>query len=417
MPEPGSSWDDGRPVESHPQRGASSDVLDPRGHALTSLLADLPRPSRRVRYPPPVDLLRATAMARLARWLGPWARESSRPTGILRRRLLLEGSRAFDAWLYEPRGAPLGALLVVPGLHYLGPADRRLDRFLSILADAGLRVLCPFLPEPRALRVGPSVVADAQVAFEALAELHGPDARPGVFSISFGSYPAIHLAASPRGERVGALLLFGGYASFEDAIRFSLGLGSDRPHDPLNRPVVFLNLLPHLDGLPADPEPLRQAWITLVRRTWGRPWFKQPGALDPLARAMAERLPADARELFLVGTGVAPGGPERIEAALARGRADFDHLDPLPACASIRAPVTIVHGLDDDVIPHTHARLLADAMPAHVSTRVFLTGLYAHTGHGSLDPRALGQEASALYGILEAIVDAAHPASTLARAR
>jgi pimeloyl-ACP methyl ester carboxylesterase len=362
-----------------------------------------------------VDLARTSAIARLARWLGPWTPESSRPTGIVRRRLLLHGSRPFDAWLYEPRGAAIGALLVVPGLHYLGPADPRLDRFLAILADAGLRVLCPFLPELRALRVGPSVVADAGVAFDALEALPGgPAVRPGVFSISFGSYPAIHVAAS-RAERVGSLLLFGGYASFEDVIRFSLGDDSGRAYDPLNRPVVFLNLLAHLDGVPADPEPLRRAWITFVRRTWGRPALKRPGALDPLAHAMAATLPSDARELFLVGTGVAPGGAERIRAALARGRADFAHLDPRPACAGIRAPVTLVHGLDDDVIPHPQSALLAEAMPSHVSTRLLLTGLYAHTGHGALDPSTLAGEARALVGILEALIDAGRAPSAAAQ--
>lgn len=349
-----------------------------------------------------MHLARATAIARLARWLGPWTAATSRPTGIVRRRLLLEAELPFDAWLYEPRGAPLGALLLSPGLHYLGPADPRLDRFLAILADAGIRVLCPFLPELRSLCVGPALLEQTRAAFDALRSLG--HARPGVFSISFGSYPAIHLATS---RDVNALLLFGGYASFEDVIRFSLEGEAGRAFDPLNRPVVFLNLLEHLDDLPADPEPLRAALVSFVRRTWGRPEMKRPEAYEPIARAMATRLPPDARELFLVGAGVAPGGTTRIRAALERGHASLAHLDPRSICSCIRAPVTIVHGKDDDVIPYTQAELLARAMPPHVRTRVLLTGLYAHTGHGVLDLRSLAAEARTLVAILEAIVDAA----------
>ncbi len=290
----------------------------------------------------------------------------------------------------------------MPGLHYLGPADPRLDRFLAILADAGLLVLCPFLPELRALRVGPTLVPDTAASYEALRAL--PDlprgVRPGVFSLSFGSYPAIHLAAS---RDVGALVLFGGFASFEDVIRFSIEGDPGRPLDPLNRPVVFLNLFEHLEGLPADPERLRRAWITFVRRTWGRPAMKERAAYAPLAEELAARLPRDARELFRIGAGVAPGGRSRVAAALERGRASLAHLDPAPVAGAIRAPITIVHGRDDDVIPHTHAAMLAAVMPPHA--RVLETGLYAHTGQGGIAPKAVVDEARAMVGILEAIAD------------
>lgn len=357
-----------------------------------------------------VELDRLRAIARLARWLGPWTKEEARPVGVARRRVTVAAERPFDAWVYRGRGEPRGALLVVPGLHYLGPADPRLDRFLAILADAGVLVLCPFLHEFRALRVGPSLVPDTARAFEALAAL--PElprgVKPGVFSISFGSYPAVHLAASTElGDRVGALVLFGGYASFEDTIRFSLEGNPERPHDPLNQPVVFLNAIDHLPDLPHDREALRRAWITYVRRTWGKPAMKERARYEPLARAMAERLPRELREVFLIGTGVLPGAAPLVRAALERGSAAFAHLDPRPACASIRAPVTIVHGRDDDVIPHTHAQLLADAMPPGVPVRLLLTGLYAHTGHGALDPRALAAEGRALVGILDAMIGAA----------
>jgi pimeloyl-ACP methyl ester carboxylesterase len=347
-----------------------------------------------------VDLERALAIARLLRWLGPWTPDHARPTDTLRRTHAVAGR--FDAWVYRASREPIGALLVLPGLHYLGPADPRLDRFLAILADAGLLVLCPFLPELRSLGVGPAVVDDSLAAFDALSSL--PDlprgVRPGVFSISFGSYPAIHVAAS---RDVGHVLLFGGYASFDDAIRFSLEGNPDRPHDPLNRPIVFLVLFDHLDGLPRDPARLRRAWVEYVRRTWGKPEMKQRDAHERVARAIAARLSEDARELFLIGTGVVEGGPARIERALERGRADLAHLDPRSACRAITAPVTIVHGRDDDVIPHTHAAMLAEDIP---HARTLLTGLYAHTGRGALDPHALAGEASALAGILSAMIDA-----------
>ncbi len=341
---------------------------------------------------------RTRALVRLARWLGPWTSEDQRPRNIHRAQIRIEASRPFLAWTYRGEEEPIGSVLVVPGLHYLGPADRRLDRFCAILADAGLLVLCPFLPEFRALRVGPALVDDTRASFEAL--LERSPSNPSVLSISFGSYPAIRLAASERHrDSIASLVLFGGYASFEDAIRFSLEGERDRPHDPLNRPVVFLNLLPHLDGVPADSESLRRALLAYVRGTWGKPHMKRTALHRALARSIAARLPEDSRELFFVAVGMREGASSLVERALER--ASFSHLDVLPHCGSIRAPVTIVHGRDDDVIPHTQARLLADAI---AGARLLVTGLYAHTGHGAVDPRALAKEARTLIDILQSLV-------------
>lgn len=298
---------------------------------------------------------------------------------------------------------------MVPGLHYLGPADPRLDRFLAILADAGLLVLCPFLPDFRELRLSPSLVADTVAAFDALSAIPDrPAVRPGIFSVSFGSYPAIELAASiAHRDQVGALTLFGGFASFQDVARFSLEGDPQIPQDPLNRPVVFLNLLDHLPDPPRDVTALRKAWISYVRRTWGRPEMKERARWEPLARSIAARLPGDARELFLVGTGALPGRAKVLSRALEAAAEGLSHLNPLRACPRIRCPVTIVHGREDDVIPHVHASMLADAMPADTPTRLLLTGLYAHTGRGMPDPRALIDEVRIMGRILEAIVDGA----------
>ncbi len=342
-------------------------------------------------------------IARLARWLGPWTDQSRRPE-VRRTELRVTGREPLRMWRYRPRGhAPAGALLVIPGLHFLGPADPRLDRFLAVLADSGVDVFAPFLPEFRRLSVGPSLVDDALAALDAARAEHP---RLGVFSISFGSYPAIHCAIR-RPDAVRALTLFGGYASFEDAIRFSLEGNVDRAHDPLNRPVVFLNLLDHLPGLPADRAPLREAWMTYVRLTWGRPWMKERAHWSEVSARVAATLPEPYRPMFRVGTGAAEGGHEAVEAALATGRESLSHLDLTAPCAAVRCPTTIVHGRDDDVIPHTHATMLAEALPPAAQPRVLLTGLYGHTAAGAVDLSAIRGELASMIGILEAIADGA----------
>lgn len=329
-------------------------------------------------------------MARLGRWLGPWTAPDAAPIGVLRRAIHLSttsDSREMEAWIYRPVRPPTGSLLLLPGLHYLGPADPRLDRFCRVLADAGTLVLCPFLPDFRKQLVGPGLGSDASRALTALLEQpdHPADVAPGVFSISFGSRPALEVAAT-RPE-VGALMLFGGYADWSETVRFCLtgsygDDGRERHHDPLNRPVVFRSLTPFFEGVDAETKrAVSEAWFEQVRRTWGRPELKEPGALDPTALEVGRDLEGAARTLYLQGVGLAPGGDERVVEALERAGDHFDYLDPAPWGAKVRVPTVIAHGKDDDVIPFEHAERLRQIVPG---SRLFVTGAYAHTGQAPI---------------------------------
>lgn len=345
-------------------------------------------------------------MATLGRWLGPWTPDEDVPPGTCRRQITFpSGDRSIRAWTYRS-GAPIeGALLVVPGLHYLGPADPRLDRFCRVLASARMLVLCPFLPDFEELRVAETLGTDALAAYDALCS-HPEvpqDIRPGVFSLSFGSLPALRVAAS---RDVGALMLFGGYADWTDTVRFSLtgnteGGVEGRPYDPLNRPVVFNNLLPLFDGV--DKDAVGRAIFEQVRLTWGNVAMKEPGALRPSALRLAGSLPdAASKRLFLQATGLEGGGDERVWEALEASNGAFDHLDPRMWAQKVDVKAIVAHGRDDDVIPVEHAEKLAAMIP---KAHTLITGTYAHTGKSTimdLLPQAR-QEVEAMMGLLGAI--------------
>lgn len=323
------------------------------------------------------------------------------------------GDRPLRAWAYRPTDAPaVGAMLVVPGMHFLGPADPRLDRLCAILANAGIVVLAPFLPDFLALRARPEVLRDTERAFDALRTLpeRPRHVKPGVMSISFGSLPALRLASLPhRADQLGGLLVFGGYADWNDTVRFCLRGRGARTHDPLNQPVVFMNLLEELPGRPAEVEPLLAAWRKYMEATWGRPEMKAPERYERVARALAEEIPTDVRELFLLGCRVLPGGFDRCAEALAMGTERFAWLDPRPHLSGIRCPVHLVHGRDDDVIPFEQASVLHRSLPSEVAAGVHLTGLYGHSSKAgvadllALVPRAL-QEVSTLVAVLRILV-------------
>jgi pimeloyl-ACP methyl ester carboxylesterase len=320
---------------------------------------------------------------RLARWLGPWA-DASRAPDVPREDGLIGATRA------RVYGNGAQTFLIAPGLHYAGPDDPRLDRFCRILAAAGHRVVAPFIAEYLALEPGGGAIAE----FVALAEAF--DEPPVVFSISFGSLLAFALAAE-RPAAVDRLVVFGGYADFATTMRFCL-TGEHR--DPLNQPVVMMNLLDHVAHDPAQRGALVAAWRRYVEATWGRPEMKARDRFVAIAEQLAPDVPAAVRELFLVGIGARPGAWELAEPALARF--DSRALDPKPYLPRVRCRVDLVHGADDDVIPFQQSHELAARLVA-ADVRVHITGMYGHTGASAARIRAIPKELSTMLRVLRAL--------------
>jgi pimeloyl-ACP methyl ester carboxylesterase len=308
----------------------------------------------------------------LARWLGPWADPMKAPPVSISDDDL-DGMRVR---IFRPRRTPRRTFLIAPGLHYAGADDRRMDRFCRILAAAGHLVIAPYIPDYLALRPNARAKADFARVFHALPRWSAQ--RPVVFSISFGSLLAFSLAAE-HGTAIERLVIFGGYADLRETLAFCLTGqvqgGRNATRDPLNQPVVLMNLL-HLIEC-ADRDALTAAWRRYVERVWGRPELKQRERFVAIAEELAPSVPAIVRDLFLVGIGVTPGAADLARDALTRF--DASALDPSPDLARITNRVDLVHGVDDDVIPYEHSHALARALP-NAKVRVHLTGMYNHTG-------------------------------------
>jgi pimeloyl-ACP methyl ester carboxylesterase len=362
---------------------------------------------------PVVGLARLRSVAKLLEWLGPWAGDGQ-PLGIAKTTISLEGMRVR---ILRPKTSR-GVYHLIPGLHFLGPDDIRLDRFATILAAAGFTVVAPFYPAFVNLTLHPGVFADAKrahaLAEDVARELQAPP--PAVFSISFGSLLAIHLASRRELKgRIGGVVLFGGYADLFATVRYAVtgrashgGKSLEMRPDPLNAPVVYLNHLPFLE-LTGEKEVLARAWRKMVRRTWGRAELKAPGARDGHAHAILRHLPPELQLPFLRGCGLASGAIEWLEAAIERAGAKMDHFDVTPMLASVHARITLVHGRDDDVIPYLETEKLAERLPRRTLKRKCITGLYGHTAAGKVGARDIVAELRALAGMLDDMATA--PAS------
>jgi pimeloyl-ACP methyl ester carboxylesterase len=395
---------------------------------------------------------RLGALATLLRWLGPWSKGASIPGGVLRETWTLRqgarcGHRAFvagdaapsgsppegrrphtgpsgsppegrrphtgpsgrprlEAYLYRSGSAdrePLGAWLVAPGLHFLGPDDPRLDRFCRVLAEAGFWVLAPFLPGYVDLLVAASAADDLELCARALLARRA-ERKLSLFSVSFGSWPALEVAAR-LGDAADGVVTFGGYADFDAAVRFCAdgvmredGREIRLARDPLNLPALFVNLLPFLD-VAGETSDLERAFREIAHTTWGTPELKAPGRLEPFARKIVERLPEQHRELFLVGCGVLPGAVDLVESALGRSGDRFGFASPRAAVERLTCPVVVCHGQDDDVIPYGEAHKLYALVSRRVPARLLVTGLYGHTGAEKPKPGDALREARVLLEI------------------
>jgi len=364
------------------------------------------------RFVSSLDRLRTRAS--LLRWLGPWTGSDTSPEHPTRYAETLDGvGRPLFCARYEPGERVRGVYVVVQGLHYDGPDDLRMDRFCRILAASGFVVVAPFLHDYARLTVAHSAAEETAIAFQH-AEHIAMDrglARPALFSISFGCSPALAVA-SRFGRRVSGLVLFGGYADFEATIRFAVTKRARHqqkpvavPHDPLNVPAVFINLVELIDA-PGSADALRNAWLTMARRTWGRIDTHPVARRRGIAESIAATLEPAQRELFLIGCGLSDGAEELLEAAFARAGDHFAFADPRPDLARLCTPVVIAHGRDDDVIPWPEAHKIQAALPPQLPQRLLITGIYGHTGATLPSARSLAVELRTMLNVVGAMADA-----------
>jgi pimeloyl-ACP methyl ester carboxylesterase len=332
------------------------------------------------------------ATVKLARWLGPWASATKSP----RVAHVDDNVAGMRVRYYGKRGG--STFLIAPGLHYAGPDDPRMDRFCRILAASGHHVVAPFIPSYLALTPNAQAITDFARVFDTVA-----DDRPVVFSISFGSLLAFALAAE-RGDAIDKLVVFGGYADFHETLKFCLtgevASGRQAMRDPLNQPVVLMNLLDLIEHERSARDELIAGWRQYVTRTWGRPEMKFDRKFVEVADELARDLPEAVRELFLIGIGARDGATDLAMPALARF--DARALDPTPYLARIGGRVELVHGMDDDVIPYEQSHVLASRLTG-ADVRLHITGLYGHTGAQRPPLAVLGKELITMIRVLRVL--------------
>ena len=299
--------------------------------------------------------------------------------------------------VYRPAERLDRAVVLVPGAHAMGVDEPRLDFLATELAASGIAVAAIELPDLMRFELSTrsvDMIEDASLWLSGRADL-APDGRLGLVGVSFAGGLSVVAAGRPAiRDRLAFVFSFGGHGDLPRTLRYlCTGVESPPPGAPADAPVrrrephdygVAILLLRLADRLvpPEQADPLRHAILTFLRASHldmidklaAQPVFEQ-------ARAMERAMPEASRTLMhLVNTrNVEELGPRLLpllEETSFPAAVSPERSDP-PA-----APVYLLHGIDDRVIPAVETRRLAHYLRGRTDVKCLLTELISHAQTG-----------------------------------
>jgi len=332
--------------------------------------------------------LRAAAfVVQAAGMQGPARRAASLETAAFTERALVVPWRGGElrARLYRPVGGSDRAMLLVPGVHASGVDEPRLVQFARDLASVRHTVLTVELTDLTQYRITPRTTDMIEDAAWWLSGQHdlAPDGRVGMMGISFaGGLSIIAASRPPLRDRVSFVMSFGGHGDLPRTLRYlCTGIQPDGSKLPPHDYGVVIILLSVADQVvpPPQVEPLRTVIHT----------YLEASRLDLVdkneswntyqrARAMTAALPEPAKTVmgYVNDRDVAHLGPILLPHVTKLG--DDRTLSPASE-ARPAAPVFLLHGTGDNVIPAMESSLLAQTLRARgVTVHQLATPLITH---------------------------------------
>ncbi len=299
------------------------------------------------------------------------------------------------ARLYRPDGAIRRSVILTPGVHAMGIEEPRLKGLAGDLAASGVAVMTIALPDLVRYRFTPEEVDEIEDAAGWLAGQQdlAPDGHVGLMGISFAGGLSIVAAGRPSlADHVSYVLSFGGHGDLPRVLRYlCTGLeplppgappGMRRhyraPHD-YGVAVILLGLADRL--VPPDQvEPLRhgiETYLTASQLTLVD--MKRAGDVYEESKRIAAALPEPSATLMRL---VNARDTRALGARLLPALDDPGLYPPVTSpdrSAPPQAPVFLLHGTDDTVIPAVETLLLAQHLRQEgVEVHALLSGLITH---------------------------------------
>ena len=277
--------------------------------------------------------------------------------------------------LYVPRGVahPAGMVLV-HGIHHLGIDEPRLENFARAAASNGFAVLTPEIAALADYHVDGASIGTIGESSAWLQQRLG-SGPVTIVGVSFAGGLSLLAACDPRyAPHIRALVLMGAYDNLTRVVRFLATSQAEFPdgrmepytaHDYGAAVFVYSRLeqfFPPSD-LPVAHDALRD-WL------WERP-------ID--AQALFPRLSPESRTTMeiLVARQIGRIRPKLLEAIQA-DESQLSALSPQGKLGRLRAPVFLLHGATDDIIPSSETLWLERDIPRQDLGEALITPVFSH---------------------------------------
>jgi dienelactone hydrolase len=292
---------------------------------------------------------------------------------------------------YEPDGTIRRTVLMIPGIHSMGINEPRLKALASDLAGSGVRVVTMALPDLTVYRITPhatDTIEDGVTWLAGQREL-APDGRIGILGVSFSGGLSVAAAGRPSiRDKLAFVVSFGGHGDLPRVMRY-LATGEEArvdgvtihpPHD--YGVAVILYGLADRGVVPMDQvDPLRDGIRTfLLASQLTLVSMEQANAGFAEAREKAKALPEPAHTYmnYVNDRSVNKLGPAMVPYLDALGATD-PALSPDRAIQAPAAPIFLLHGHEDTVIPAVESVMLSEYLRSKgTNVRLLLTPLITH---------------------------------------
>lgn len=328
-----------------------------------------------------------------------------RASAFAREPLFSVPTRAGDvpARFYRPAGRVRRTVLLMPGVHRDGINESRLVGLAEDLAATGFGVLTIAAPDLQKFKITPQVtdVIEDAVIWASGQPQYAPDGKVGLLGISFsGGLSVVAAGRTSIRDRIAFVMSFGGHGDLARVMHYLCsgevlgdlerakhssavaGAGHVTVHPPHDYgvAVVLLSLADRV--VPADQVAALSRGIDGFLLASSLAITDPPAAIKVFdeMKAYAATLPEPSRTLmtYVNDRAVDKLGP--ILLPIADALKDHPAMPTLSAERAVPplAPVYLLHGVDDNVIPSVETVLLAEHLQGKVEVHGLLSGLITH---------------------------------------
>jgi acetyl esterase/lipase len=298
----------------------------------------------------------------------------------------------------------VGAVLLVFGVNQKGRAHPQVQRVAAAIARTGVAVMVPDSALLRTGRLDPREVDGVVQAFQSLSRRMEVDPdKVGMFGFSAGG--SLALLAASDGRIASQVRYVNTFGAFADTRSYLASLAA-HAYEVDGHVVDWKPAELAIEGYPqlVLQEVPNRTDRNLLASAYGQVMLS--GSRPVSDAGLASQLGYQATCIYrLMIAKNLQGAREAIDNLAPETQQVLHDLSPLEHLDGLRAPVFVMHGLDDDLVPYVESRRLADALRArgHLARFSEFT-IFKHVQAADLDPVAAAPQLWNLVWYLQAVL-------------